>query len=261
MKVIDRHAPGAFCWLELATSDQKAAKGFYGEVFGWKADDSPIGEGEFYTTFELEGRAVSAAYTMRADQKAQGIPPYWMLYVAVESADASAKRAAELGGTVLAPPFDVMDFGRMAAIHDPPGAAFCLWQSKKHTGTGVSGIPGTLCWADLNTKDPERAKEFYQALFGWKIAAGEKDPSGYLHIANGQDFIGGIPPSQKDSRIPTFWLPYIAVQDCDQTAAKIKERGGTFHLPPMTMEEVGRFAVVADPQGASFAIFQEKPRH
>jgi hypothetical protein len=257
MRRIDQHKAGSFSWVELATTDQAAAKGFYAALFGWTADDSPMGPDEVYTMFRLEGRDASAAYTLRKEQREQGVPAHWGIYVAVESADASARRAAELGGTVLAPAFDVFDYGRMAVVQDPTGAIISLWQPKTHAGIGIAGADGTFCWADLSSPDPASAAKFYSGLFGWKIAPGEHDPSGYLHIANGEDFIGGIPPAgRRDPHVPPHWLVYFLASDCDATAARAKGLGARFHLEPMTMEHVGRMAVLADPQGATFAIFQ-----
>jgi predicted enzyme related to lactoylglutathione lyase len=263
MTNIDKFAPGSFCWIELGTTDQKAAKEFYGSLFGWKADDMPIGENDFYTMFKLGDRTAAAGYTLRAEERSHGVPPHWNLYVAVESADASAKRAAEAGGKVLAPPFDVYDAGRMAVIQDPTGAAFCIWQKKGNAGMGIGGVDGTLCWADLSTPDPERAGKFYSDLFGWKITDDTDDdpPSGYVHIQNREEFIGGIPPAaHRDPHIPPHWLPYFLISNCDATATTAKRLGAKFCLEPMTMENVGRFGVLADPQGATFAIFQSMPR-
>jgi len=207
--------------------------------------------------FKLDGRDAGATYTMRPEQQSQGVPPHWMLYICVESADKSAARAAELGGTVIAPPFDVFDFGRMAVIQDPTGAMFSIWQPMKHVGTTVTGVPGTLCWADLATTDVDAASRFYSGLFGWKIAPGEKDTSGYLHIQNGEDFIGGIPPSKfKNPNAPPHWMEYFLVADVDATAAKAKELGGNLFMPPSTMQGVGRMSIAADPQGAIFALFK-----
>ena len=98
MAHIDSHPPGSFCWLELTTTDQNAAKSFYSSLFGWTSVDNPMGPGEVYTTFELEGRPASAAYTLNKQQAAQGVPPHWAIYVAVESADATASRVPALGG-------------------------------------------------------------------------------------------------------------------------------------------------------------------
>ena len=255
MRLIDKHPPGAFCWIELSTTDQSAAKSFYSSLFGWASQDFPMGPNDFYTMFQLEGRHTGAAYTMRPEQRAQGVPPHWMIYISVESADDAATRASQLGGKVLAPPMDVYDAGRMAVVQEPTGAVFALWQPKTHTGTGIAGVHGTLCWADLVTPDIERAKTFYTGLFGWKVSAGENDPSGYLHIANGKDFIGGIPPARfGDPNAPPHWMPYFYVANCDETTAKAKEMGGKVLLAPMDIEKVGRMAVLGDPQGAVFAI-------
>lgn len=262
MPHIEKHAPGTFCWIELGTTDQPAAKNFYTKLFGWGVSDMPMGPNDFYSMFTLEGRYAAAGYTLRPDQRAQGVPPHWIVYVAVESADASAARAAQLGGKVLAPPFDVFDAGRMAVLQDPTGAVFCVWQPKRNQGTGVTGVDGTLCWADLSTPDQETAGKFYADLFDWKIMKEDEDPAhNYHHIKNGEDFIGGIPPaSYRDANTPPHWLAYFAVSDCDASAAKAKELGARFLMPPTTFEDVGRFAVIADPQGAVFAIFQATHR-
>jgi len=214
-----------------------------------------------YSMFQLEGSDAAAAYTIRAEQRAQGVPPHWMLYVAVENADDAANRAAQLGGVVLAPAFDVFDAGRMAVLQDPTGATFSVWQPKQHAGTGIVGVAGTLCWADLSTPDQARAGEFYFGLFGWTVATEDESGHGYFHIKNGEEFIGGIPPAtHRDSNTPPHWLAYFLVSDCDGAAAKAKELGAQFYMPPTTFEDVGRFAVLADPQGALFAIFQSS-RH
>jgi predicted enzyme related to lactoylglutathione lyase len=260
MTTIEKHTPGSFCWIELTTTDQNAAKNFYGKLFGWEATDTPMGPGESYTIFKLRGRDAAAAYTMREDQKAEGVPPNWLLYVAVENADAAVERAKQLGAKVHAEPFDVMDFGRMAVLQDPTGAVFAVWQAKKHTGTGITGEKGTLCWADLNTPDPEAASRFYSQLFGWKLEKSEQDSSGYLHIKNGDQYIGGIPPVQhRNPNAPSHWLAYFEIANCDTATATAKQLGAKTYMDPMTMENVGRWSVLADPQGAVFAAFQVIP--
>lgn len=258
MSHVDKHAPGDFCWMELATTDQNSAKHFYGSLFGWVADDMPMGPDSYYTIFRLEGRDSGAAYTMGPDKRGQGVPPHWNLYIAVENADAAADKAAKLGAKVIAPAFDVFDAGRMAVLQDPTGAIFTAWQAKKNAGIGIVRSHGAFCWADLTTPDAPRAQKFYSDMFGWKIAPGKgQDADGYLHIQNGENFIGGIAPAQqRDPKAPPHWLIYFTVTDVDATAAQAKKLGATFHLPPMTMEGVGRMAVMADPQGAVSAIFK-----
>jgi predicted enzyme related to lactoylglutathione lyase len=257
MANIENNPPGSFCWVELATTDQSAAKNFYGSLLGWSVADMPMGPGDFYSIFKLEGRDTGAAYTLRKDQRERGVPPHWMVYVAVESADKAAAKADELGGKILAPAFDVFDAGRMAVLQDPTGAIFCVWQAKKNKGIGIGGVEGTFCWADLSTPNPESAGKFYSGLFGWKIAPGEHDTSGYLHIKNGEHFIGGVPPAKHyNPQMPPHWLIYFYVSDVDATAAKASKAGAKLYLPPMTIENVGRMSVIADPQGAAFSIFK-----
>lgn len=261
MPQVDKHPPGDFCWIELGTTEQNAAKNFYAALFGWTPNDMDMGPNGVYTIFRLNGRDSAAAYTMGQEDRALNMLPHWNLYIAVDNADATVDKAAELGGKVLAPAFDVFDAGRMAVIQDPTGAVFTVWQAKKNAGIGVVRDPGTFCWADLSTPDPERARQFYSGLFGWQLEAGEKDPSGYLHIKNSGRFIGGIPPVQhRDPNTPPHWLIYFAVADVDATAAKAKQMGARFYVEPISMEGVGRMAVMADPQGAVSAIFKESPR-
>ena len=258
MPHIDKHPAGAFVWVELGTTDQAAAKAFYGSLFGWEANEMPMGPGEYYTIFRLEGRDTAAAYT-RAPQTSGGAPPHWMPYISVDNADQAAARATQFGGKVAAPPFDVYDAGRMAVVVDPTGAMFSLWQPKANPGIGIAGVDGALCWADLMTTDVARARQFYSDLFGWEIAPEHQDPSGYLHIKNGADFIGGMPPVGPQPGVPSHWMLYFQASDCDAAAAKAKSAGGNIYYGPTTMEGVGRWAIVADPQGAVLAIFQPLP--
>lgn len=257
MANIDKNPPGSFSWIELATTDQNAAKSFYTSLFGWVVTDNPMGPGEFYSIFKIDGRDAAAGYTMRKEQRDAGVPPHWGVYIAVDNADQAAAKAAQAGGKVLQPAFDVMEQGRMAVLQDPTGAVFCVWQPKKGPGIGIANVNGALCWADLSTPDPERAAKFYSQVFGWKVEKGEKDPSGYLHIKNGEHFIGGIPPAaHRNPNAPPHWLIYFLSGDVEASSAKAAKLGGKILMPAKAMEGVGTWSIVADPQGATFAIFK-----
>ena len=260
MPTVNQHAPGSFSWFELGTTDQDAAKNFYTRLFNWTSEDHPMGPGGVYTMFRLNGRDAAAGYTLNPQQRSQGVPPHWMIYIAVENADQTAGRAAELGATLMAPPFDVFDIGRMAVIADPTGAVFSIWQAKKHSGVGVIGEDGAFSWADLNTRDPESAKRFYGQLFGWNITAGKDDPTGYLHIQNGEHYIGGIPSPKQIGNVPPHWLVYFHVSDCGKSLDRAADMDAQVLLPTTRLEHVGRFAVVKDPQGAAFALFEPEKK-
>lgn len=256
MANIDKHPAGSFCWVELATTDQKSAKTFYTSLFGWAVEDNPMGPDDFYSMFKLSGRDTGAAYSMRKEQRAQGVPPHWMVYIAVENADKSVAKAAQAGGTVLSPAFDVMDAGRMGVIQDPTGAIFSLWEPKKSHGITIGG-DNSFCWADLSTPNPERASKFYAELLGWQLMKDEKDSSGYIHIKNGESFIGGIPPAEhRNPNSPPHWLIYFQVADVQTATAKAGQLGGKVLMPARQMENVGTWSIVSDPQGAVFALFK-----
>jgi predicted enzyme related to lactoylglutathione lyase len=238
------YTPGTFSYAELATSDATAAQAFYGRIFGWSFQEIPMGEGmPPYHPIHLGELQVGALFA--SDQ-----PPHWNSYVTVESADAAAARAAELGATVVADAFDVMDLGRMAVIADPAGAALSLWEAKAHIGSQVVNAPGALAWNDLITPDPEGAERFYGGLFGWTF---EEIPGsgGYRVIRNGERSNGGVFPSA-DVPQPA-WIPYFGHADVDAVLGELEGLGGRVFSGPVEVP-AGRFAVLADPQGAMFAV-------
>ena len=247
MPVIEKYDPGMFCWIELATNDAAAAKSFYSSVFGWKINDMPIPDGSVYTMLQVDGHDLGALYENTAH------PPMWNSYVSVVNADESTQKAQENGANVIAPPFDVMDVGRMSVIADPAGASLCLWQAGKTIGATIRGEFNTLCWNELMTPDIEGAREFYKNLFGWNLKVSPE----YTEIDLGSTGIGGmmhITPEMQG--MPTAWTPYICVADADATVEKIKSLGGKVYMGPHEIPGTGRFAVCGDPQGAMFNIIK-----
>ena len=257
MATITQHAPGTFCWPELATSDQTKAKTFYTSLLGWQFTDNDMGGGESYTMLTLGGRTLGALYNQRQEERKQGIPPHWNSYVSVESADATAAKAKSLGGTVLAEPFDVFDAGRMAILQDPTGATFCIWQPKAHAGAGVLDEVGALCWTELMTTDTAKAQPFYTQLFGWTAEDKPMGPMTYTILKRGGAQAGGMMQITKEmGPIPSHWMVYFSVADCDATVAKAGTLGGKVTVPATDIPGVGRFAILQDPQGAHVAIIK-----
>jgi predicted enzyme related to lactoylglutathione lyase len=192
-----------------------------------------------------DGKDVGALYA--SDQ-----PPHWNCYVTVESADASAARASELGATVAAEAFDVMDVGRMAVIIDPVGAALCLWEPKSHIGATLVNAPGALAWNDLLTPEPAESASFYGDLFGWTT---EEIPGsgGYRVIRNGERSNGGMMAiDPRMGSVPPNWLPYFGHEDVERLVEEVVGLGGQVRTGPVKVP-AGVFAVFADPQGAAFA--------
>jgi predicted enzyme related to lactoylglutathione lyase len=257
MARIEKHNPGDFCWLELATTDAAAAKAFYGAVFGWSPADIPMGDAGVYTMWKLEDLELGAMYQLSGEQAKQGIPPHWMIYVAVTSTDDAIAKAVQAGGKVLMGPHDVPGAGRMAVLLDPAGAVFAVWEARGHIGSRIGDTDGVMTWSELATSDAAKAKEFYKLVFGWGSKAGDAAGMEYTEWINAGRPVGGLFQMPGEWRgIPPHWMPYFRVAGCDQTAAKVRENGGQVKVPPTDIPNVGRFAVLGDPQGAVFSIIQ-----
>ncbi|MDX6633488.1 MAG: uncharacterized protein QOG09_255 [Solirubrobacterales bacterium] len=247
------YAPGTFSWTDLATTDQEGAKAFYSELFGWQAEDMPVGDGVNYSMMRLDGRDVAAIAPQPQAQREAGVPPLWNSYVSVENADASAERAKELGANVHVPPFDILEAGRMAVIQDPQGAFFMVWQANQHIGAGLVNVPGALAWNELASSDLDGSKAFYSELFGWEISPFEGSPEPYLAIKNGDANNGGIREATPPGT-PPHWLVYFGADDVEASLAKVEELGGTKVAGPISIG-MGSIGVAQDPQGAMFALY------
>jgi uncharacterized protein len=261
MPNFDSHPAGNFVWFELSTSDPAGAKQFYSSLLGWEAEDMPMGPDMTYTMFRLECRDTAGAYSMKPEDRQLGIPPNWLLYISVDNADSAVASSLEHGGSAMSPAFDIPNVGRMAVLQDPVGAIVAIFQPGHHKGVGIYGENNAFCWADLQTPDRERSAKFYGSVFGWKLVPGkDKDAGGYLHIVNGEQYIGGFPePRNLPPSVMPHWLPYIQCADCAAQTARAKELGGSIIMPATIVEDQLSYSVVADPQGAVFALFQ--PAH
>jgi uncharacterized protein len=247
------YSPGTFSWSDLATTDQDAAKEFYGELFGWHAVDFPAGDGVTYSMMDIDGMAVAGIGPQPEQMREAGAPPTWNSYVTVESADAAAHRATGLGATVMAPAFDVMDVGRMAVIQDPQGAFFMVWEPKQHIGAALVNAPGALSWNELASPDPDASAEFYRELFGWQTdpIEGMHMPYMVIRTAVGTSN-GGIRGAMENE--PPYWLVYFGSEDTDADLAKAVDHGAN-QLVGTTDIGMGKIAVLQDPQGAVFALY------
>jgi len=255
MAEVKAYAPGSFCWMELATTNQATAKQFYSTLFNWNPNDQPMGPDQSYTMLEIGGKSVGALYGLDKAQLALGIPSHWNAYVSVSNVDESTKLAETLGATTILAPFDVMGVGRMSIIKDPTGAQLCLWQAIEHQGAQLIDDPHAFCWYELNTNDPDRAVDFYTKLFGWTTGGSPE----YVELKQGDRTFGGIMKIKAEwGTVPPHWLSYIHAPNVEETTNKAKTLGANVVVPPMEIPNTGKFSVIADPQGAIFALYQPK---
>ena len=248
------YEPGIPSWVDVSSPDVEASKRFYADLFGWEAQDAgPPGETFVYANFKLNGRNVAGLAAVQGDSQ----PPAWSTYVATDDADAAAARAAEAGADVVFAPTDVMDAGRVAVFAHPAGGVVGVWQGARHIGAELVNEPGALSWNELQTRDVAGAKAFYVAVFGWGIEDQDMGGMTYTLFQVADRPVAGAmtTPAAVPAEVPAFWLAYFGVEDCDATVARVQELGGSMLSPQIhEMEGVGRFAIVADPHGATFGV-------
>jgi uncharacterized protein len=284
MQERDSYPAGVPCWVDTDQPDPQAAVEFYGGLFGWEFDDRmPADSPLHYFIAKVRDSDVAAVGSRPED--APPSPVAWNTYIAVDSADDSAKKVEGAGGQVLMEPFDVLDAGRMAVLADPEGATFCTWEAKQAPGAVLVNEPGTWNFSELNTRDPDAAKAFYGSVFGWEASSftfegadytmfrrpgyGEflarRDPELYSRQEGApegfEDAVAWLRPmtaEQSGDDVPPHWSVTFAVDDADAMAARAAELGGKIDVPPFDVGPT-RISVVSDPQGASFSVSKFTP--
>jgi predicted enzyme related to lactoylglutathione lyase len=250
---MEKHAAGTVCWAELATRDPEGAKRFYRGLFDWELEDLPIGGGAFYTMARLQGLDAAALYQAGDDEGL--LPARWRIHVAVPDADAAARRAVERGARLSVSPADVPGAGRFALLRDATGAHLGIWQAEGHIGAEVMGLPGTLAWAELVTRDPDGARRFYSDWLGWGTRTME--PGDYALFLKGGHPVAGMIRMEEESPGPeSHWRVYFQTADCGGTVEKARRLGGECRLSPTRIPGVGTVALLNDPQGGAFALLQ-----
>jgi len=240
-------------WVDLATKDPAAARDFYGKLFGWQVDVNPDPQYGGYGRAQIDGRDVAGiGGTQSSDQ-----PTVWSLYIGTDDAEALAGKVEAAGGMVAGAPFDVGDQGRMAIFRDPTGSFISVWQATRMGGFQAQDR-NAFVWAELNARSVEDAIPFYTQVFGWTTRRSEiPDAPDYTEFLVGDESIAGAWEMNTNvpAGAPNFWLVYFGVDDVDAAARKAVELGGRELNPPQDFPG-GRFAIVTDPQGATFGLMR-----
>lgn len=250
MPEVTAYAPGTPSWVDIGVPDIAAATVFYRSLFGWECVDQGEEAGH-YTMCEIGGKPVAAIGPAMNPG-----PPMWTTYLSVVDADATAAAITAAGGTVVMPPMDVLDVGRMAVAMDPTGGFFSIWQPRAHIGAALVGEPGTMCWNELTVRDADTALAFYRQVFGYEVVEVATGDMVYRELQiDGRTVAGCMQMDESWPEMPTHWMVYFAVDDTDATAARCTELGGTVHVPPTDIPP-GRFAVLSDPAGGTFSVLR-----
>ncbi len=243
-------------WVDLSSSDAAASRDFYSRLFGWKVEVNPDPQYGGYALATIGGKNVAGIGPKMSPEA----PSAWMVYIGSADAADTTKKAKAAGANVVAEPMDVGPQGTMSVIQDPSGALLGIWQPKDMAGAELIGEANTFGWAELNSRGVDKAKPFYKKLFGW----GEKNSEmgegqeytefqlGGESIAGGMEMNPMVP-----AEVPSYWLVYFTVADVDDAHEKAKQLGAQSLLEPQDFPG-GRFAILGDPQGASFGLLKMK---
>lgn len=245
------YEPGTPSWVDLMTPDVATSAKFYSDLFGWTVVD-PGPEAGGYQMFELDGKTVAGVGPIQNPD----MPASWQTYVTVSDADETCAKVTAAGGTIYAPPFDVMTAGRMAVFADSTGAVLAVWEPRDHIGCELVNEPGTLIWNELNTRNVEESTTFYPEVFGW-VAGETPGAENYTTwLLNGEG-IGGLIEmnAQWPDRVPNHWMVYFCVANLDESIARAQELGATVVVPSFPAGP-GVMAVFHDAVGASFSLLE-----
>lgn len=247
--------PGKFVWHNLVTNDGEAAREFYGALLGWEFDVK--GDGR-YSVILYEGRNLGGIL----DTSNEGEPSEggrWLSAMSVASLDASLEAVAKAGGKQLEPPVEVSGVGSVVTVEDSDGARLHLLASSNGDPPDVEPAVHTWLWHELLANHADRAAEFYETAFGYRIEALKKKPdSDYRVLWSSGDARAGILQNPFEKTRST-WIPYVRVDDPAALAKRASELGGRVIIAPRPDVRDGTLALVVDPSGAPVALQKWSP--
>jgi predicted enzyme related to lactoylglutathione lyase len=252
---------GDFIWYELMTPDGDGAKAFYDAVVGWDISEGAPEYGGYRMIGRSDGGNAGGVLTLSPEMLQAGVQPGWIGYLYVENADETVQSIERAGGTVMKEAFDIPNVGRIAAMKDPQGAAFCEMKPIPPTGKPDAKSDvfapnelGRCAWNELATSDQRAALDFYAGQFGW--TAGDTMPMGdmgdYQFIMQNDVMIGAIMTKAPENAVR--WRFYFRVADVDEAKAAAESGGGTIIHGPQEVPGGDRILIGRDPQGAEFAL-------
>lgn len=240
-------------WVDLSSTDAAGSREFYSKLFGWQVDVNPDPQYGGYGRATIDGKDAAGITPTQAPEQ----PTAWNFYIHTDDVDATARAVEAAGGKMLMPPIDVPEQGRMGVFQDPTGAIISVWQPTNMTGFQAKG-PNTFSWAEINARGIDKAIDFYEQVFGWTTRRSPMgDGSDYNEFqVDGTSVAGAVdvPPDAPDSVI-NAWVVYFGVPDVDATFHKAIELGATQVMEPQEFPG-GRFALITDPQGATFGLLK-----
>jgi predicted enzyme related to lactoylglutathione lyase len=254
MPTRDKAPIGSPCWTDLWTSDVEGSRRFYGDLFGWEAQE-PNPEFGGYFMFTRDGVPTAGAMGDMGDMPADNS---WKIYLTSDDIAKTVLMAEADGAQVISPAMPVADLGTQVVLIDPTGAHLGAWQPGTFEGFSVLNEHGAPSWFELHTRDHTVAVAFYRSVFRWETTTiGDSDEFRYtvMRDPDGDGELAGIMDASAflPDGVPAHWSIYWEVDDADATVAKVGALGGSV-VQDAQDTPYGRLATVADPAGAQFRL-------
>ncbi len=241
--------PGSAVWFDLLTENAAVANAFYAEVFGWEIE---VYKPDVWLA-RHNGEAVAGISQIRGELPDQ-TESRWLVGVLVANADSAVATAKRLGAKVHEAVKDVPGIGRYAVIADPQGAVIMLVDLEEEF-TRPTGIDRWV-WTELWTDDLAAAGKFYHEVVGYGQSQVDALGGQYNVMTVNDEPTAGLVKIPTESIDPA-WAGYIAVEDLDQTMARARKANGKVLVEPNPQFMGGAVALLADPSGAAFFIYQK----
>jgi predicted enzyme related to lactoylglutathione lyase len=244
--------PGRFVWRDLLTKDVAAARRFYGELFGWRFENTKRGDRPY--VLARSGSMPIAGIVDISDMAEAG--SQWLSFLSVADVDKSVALVQAERGKVLIEPRD-LPLARVAIVTDPQGAPIGLAKFRR-------GVPepdpsklsqNEFFWQEYLARDAAQALAFYKRLAGYESVLQESKLEVDYHVlrtTRGRAGLFQLPPKSVD--VQPNWLPYLLVSDPAAAAGRVAALGGTVVLPAAPERRNGTLVVISDPSGAVVAL-------
>jgi len=241
---------GRFVWRDLMTKDVAAAKRFYGDLLGWRFEDTRRGDRP-YVLARSGSTLVAGIVDVSANADAG---PQWLTYMTVADVDKTVALVRSSGGRVFIEPRD-LPVARVSVIADPNGAPLGLAQLRRSVPDPATPAPNQFFWQEYLARDAGQALTFLKSLAGHESSISDSRLGVEYYILKTNRARAGLfqlPPTA--AGVEPQWLPYVLAADPSALAARVTGLGGRILLPAAPERRNGSLVVVADPGGAPLAL-------
>jgi predicted enzyme related to lactoylglutathione lyase len=242
---------GRFVWHDLMTRDVGLAKRFYGDLFGWRFEDTTRSNRP-YVLARVGSEPVAGFVDVSAIPDAG---PQWISFMSVDDVDKTVALVQAEGGKVLLEPREVPSIARAAVVADPQGAPLGLAQLRRDVPDREEPKANHMFWQEYLARDAGQALAFYKRLAGYESNVTDTQLGIEYHVlrkARGRAGLFQLPATTKD--VESNWLPYVLVNDPAGLAARVPGLGGRVLVAAAPERRNGSLVVIADPGGAPLAL-------